>query len=294
MPRARTPRAAAPTGAGIADVGRAVDLARDGAHLVGKRHLVRIERPEPRGAARDQVEHRTAERRGTRRTVGPVRARAPPPRPDPRSRRAPPRSRRRCRQVKWFIATTTGRPNLRTFSTCRARLTTPRPHRGHVLAAEIGACHAAVHLQRPDRRDDHRRGRREPGGAALDVEELLAAEIGAEPGLGHHACRRAAAPSRVAITELQPCAMLANGPPWTSAGVPSSVCTRLGCKRVAQQHRHGAAGLEVGGASPRGRRAAPRPSIRPSRACRSARSRARQKTAITSEAAVMSKPSSRG
>ncbi len=33
---------------------------------------------------------------------------------------------------------------------------------------------------------------------------------------------------RVAVTLLQPWAMLANGPPWTMAGVPSSVCTRLG------------------------------------------------------------------
>ena len=33
---------------------------------------------------------------------------------------------------------------------------------------------------------------------------------------------------RVAVTELHPCAMFANGPPCTKAGVPSSVCTRLG------------------------------------------------------------------
>ncbi len=33
---------------------------------------------------------------------------------------------------------------------------------------------------------------------------------------------------RVAMMELQPCAMLAKGPPCTNAGVPSSVCTRLG------------------------------------------------------------------
>ena len=33
---------------------------------------------------------------------------------------------------------------------------------------------------------------------------------------------------RVAITELQPCAILANGPPWISAGEPPSVCTRFG------------------------------------------------------------------
>ncbi len=32
----------------------------------------------------------------------------------------------------------------------------------------------------------------------------------------------------VAMTELQPWAMLAKGPPWTSAGTPSTVCTRLG------------------------------------------------------------------
>ena len=35
---------------------------------------------------------------------------------------------------------------------------------------------------------------------------------------------------RVACTELQPWAMLANGPPWMIAGVFSRVCTRLGMK----------------------------------------------------------------
>ncbi|EJW96351.1 hypothetical protein EVA_15543 [gut metagenome] len=35
---------------------------------------------------------------------------------------------------------------------------------------------------------------------------------------------------RVAMTELQPWAMLAKGPPWMKAGVPSSVWTRLGFK----------------------------------------------------------------
>lgn len=32
----------------------------------------------------------------------------------------------------------------------------------------------------------------------------------------------------VAMTELQPCAMLAKGPPWTNAGLFSSVWTKLG------------------------------------------------------------------
>ena len=35
-------------------------------------------------------------------------------------------------------------------------------------------------------------------------------------------------PARVAITELHPWAMLANGPPCTKAGAPSMVCTRFG------------------------------------------------------------------
>ena len=35
-------------------------------------------------------------------------------------------------------------------------------------------------------------------------------------------------PARVAMTELQPCAMFANGPPCTNAGAPSRVCTRFG------------------------------------------------------------------
>src|SRR3989475_7076680 len=34
--------------------------------------------------------------------------------------------------------------------------------------------------------------------------------------------------SRVATTELQPWAMLPNGPQWMNAGPPSSVCTRFG------------------------------------------------------------------
>ena len=33
---------------------------------------------------------------------------------------------------------------------------------------------------------------------------------------------------RVAMTELQPWAMFAKGPPCTNAGVPSKVCTKFG------------------------------------------------------------------
>ena len=34
--------------------------------------------------------------------------------------------------------------------------------------------------------------------------------------------------TRSATSELLPCAMFANGPQWTNAGWPSSVCTRFG------------------------------------------------------------------
>ena len=101
-------------------------------------------------------------------------------------------------------------------------------------------------------------------------------------------------PSRVATALLQPCAMLAKGPPWTRAGEPSRVCTRFG----ASASRSSAA---MAPSAWRSRAVTMRPPsrawptmIRPSRACRSARSEARQRMAITSEATVMSKPSSRG
>ena len=43
----------------------------------------------------------------------------------------------------------------------------------------------------------------------------------------------------VAVTELQPWAMLANGPPWMNAGLFSRVCTRLGDQGVLEQDGHG-------------------------------------------------------
>ena len=50
---------------------------------------------------------------------------------------------------------------------------------------------------------------------------------------------------RVAVIELVPWAMLANGPPWTNAGTPSVVCARFGLHGVAQQRGHRADGLHV-------------------------------------------------
>ena len=55
--------------------------------------------------------------------------------------------------------------------------------RPDVLRPEVGFGDAAVIFQRPHRRNDDRAGRGEPGVPALDVEEFLRPEVGAEPCL---------------------------------------------------------------------------------------------------------------
>ena len=87
--------------------------------------------------------------------------------------------------------------------------------------------------------------------------------------------------------------MFANGPPWTNAGVPSRDWTRFGSR----------ASLRIAAIEPvtpisfasTGRPSSAKPTtMRSIRARRSARDVARQRIAITSLAAVMSKPLSRG
>ena len=65
-----------------------------------------------------------------------------------------------------------------------AEIGEPGLHRRPVLLAEIGLDDAAMHLERAHGRHDHGGGRRKPRLAALDVEELLGPEIGAEAGFG--------------------------------------------------------------------------------------------------------------
>ena len=60
-----------------------------------------------------------------------------------------------------------------------------------VLLAEIRHLHAAVVLDGAHRRDDHRRVRLEARLAALDVDELLGAEVGAEAAFGDDVVARA-------------------------------------------------------------------------------------------------------
>ena len=91
-----------------------------------------------------------------------------------------------------LIATTAGMPNIVTFSICLARFWAAEPDRLDVLLeqgrierlAGHDLADPAVHLERPDRGDDDGRIGRQAGRAALDVEELLGAHVGAEAGLG--------------------------------------------------------------------------------------------------------------
>ena len=95
------------------------------------------------------------------------------------------------------------------------------------------------------------------------------------------------------MRELFPCAMFANGPAWTSAGWPSIVCTRLGL--IASLSR-----TVIAPAMSRSSAVTGAPStlvatvIAPRRCRRSSRSRAIARSAMTSEAAVMSNPLSCG
>ena len=99
--------------------------------------------------------------------------------------------------------------------------------------------------------------------------------------------------ARVAIIELHPCAMFAKGPPCTNTGVPSSVCTKLGLH--ASFKRAAIAPSACKSCAVMGSSSYVYPTtILPKRSFKSVMLVARQNIAITSDATVISKPSSRG
>ena len=96
----------------------------------------------------------------------------------------------------------------------------------------------------------------------------------------------------VAMMLLQPCAMLAKGPPWMKAGVPSNVCTKLGCS--ASCNNTAMALATPKSFTQKGLLSNVTPSKMFSmRRCKSFMSVAKQRMAISSLAGVMSKPLSR-
>ena len=141
-----------------------------------------------------------------------------------------------------FSATTAGTPNFATFSTCPYRFSMPaRSASRSSLASES--------FDAP------------PFILSARMVETIATASGPSPPSRHLMSKNFSAPrsapnpasvttmspslspARVAISELQPCAMLAKGPPWMNAGVPPASAPGWGGARRAS-----------GRSSPRGRR----------------------------------------
>ncbi len=116
-----------------------------------------------------------------------------------------------------------------------------------VFLLQIAFRDAAVHLERADGRDDHHAIGFQPGLAALDVEEFLRAEVGAEAGLGHHVIRELQRGGRrrhrvAAMRDVGERAAVDEG----GRAFERLHEVRRDC--VLQQRRHGAVTLQFAGA----------------------------------------------
>jgi len=137
-------------------------------------------------------------------------------------------------------------PNFCTFSTWRAEIRHAGFQRLEVLGLEILLLDPAVHLERPDGGDQDGAIGRDAGLAALDVEELLAAEIGAEARFRHHVVaeleRGRGRQDRVAaMRDIRERAAMHEGRRAFER------LHQVGGERLLEQRRHRALRLEVGG-----------------------------------------------
>ena len=114
-----------------------------------------------------------------------------------------------------------------------------------VLGLEVFLLDAAMHLERADGRHQHDGIGLQTGLAALDVDELLAAQVGAEARLGHHVVgelqRRRRGQHRVAAVRD-----VGERPAMDEGGRALQRLHQVGRQRVLQQHRHRPVRLEVG------------------------------------------------
>ena len=116
-----------------------------------------------------------------------------------------------------------------------------------VFGLEVLLLHPAMHLERADGGDQHHAVGRDAGLAALDVEEFLAAEVGAEARFGHDV-----------IGELQGgrgrqhrVAAMGDVGEWAAMDEGGGAFQRLHevrRQRILEQRGHRAMGLEIGGA----------------------------------------------
>ena len=122
----------------------------------------------------------------------------------------------------------------------------PALERAEVFGAEILLVAAAVHLERADGRDDHRGLRLQPAGAALDVEEFLGAETGAETGLRHDDVgqgeRRACCKNAIAAVRD-----VAERARVNKCGSALEGLDEIGADRVLEKQRHRARRAELAG-----------------------------------------------
>ncbi len=115
---------------------------------------------------------------------------------------------------------------------------------GQILAAERVLRRAAMHLERANGGDDHRRVRLQPRDAALDVEELFRPEVRAKARFGDDIIgeleRRARRDNRVAAM-----CDIGEGSAMHERGRAFERLNEIGLERVLEQRGHRAFGLEV-------------------------------------------------
>ena len=137
----------------------AVDALGDGLDLLEERHLGRVERRELRASRSRRPRPPCA--RDPRCPVDPLAQwrQTIASAPWPRTYSCIAAISASVSETKWLIATTAGTPNCFTFSMCRPRLAQPFFTASTFSVAEVVLGDAAVHLQRADGGDDHRRRR---------------------------------------------------------------------------------------------------------------------------------------
>ena len=118
-------------------------------------------------------------------------------------------------------------------------------NRFDILRAEVFPGDAAMHFQSPHGGDQHHGVRRQPRLAALDIEEFLRAQIGAEAGLGHDVvgqfqCRRRRRHRIAAMGDV------GERPAVDESRVVLQRLDDIRHQRVFQQHRHRRRRLDVG------------------------------------------------
>ena len=115
-----------------------------------------------------------------------------------------------------------------------------------VLVVQIRLGNAAVIFQRPDGGHDHHRGGLQPHHAALDVHELLSAQVGSEAGFGDHiVCalegHTGGGDGVAAVGDV------GEGSAVDEGGRPLQCLDQVGLQGVLQQGGHGALRLQVVG-----------------------------------------------